>query len=123
MSLMFHILEEPLWLQAWVGWLMLVNLASLAFWKRREARVVFWTFLANAIFMSVLCELNGYNRLLGLSHVLFWTPLLVYLIRKLPGIDRAAAFGQWVVILILTDTASLLIDYADVIRYVLGDRG
>jgi hypothetical protein len=123
MSLLFGILEEPLWLQAWVGWLMVANLASLAFWKQREARVVFWIFLANVIFMSVLCEINGYNRLLGLSHVVFWTPLLVYLIRRLPRMDRASSFGQWIVILILTDTASLLIDYADVTRYILGDRG
>jgi hypothetical protein len=119
----FGVLEEPLWLQAWVGWLIIANLAGLASWKHREARVVFWVFLVNAVFMSALCEINGYNRLLGLPCVVFWTPLLFYLLRRLPRLDRASSFGQWIVILILTDAASLLIDDADVIRYILGDRG
>ncbi len=140
MSLMFGIIEGPIPVLLWVGWLMIVNLLSLAFWKHREARVIFWAFFANAIFMSFLCEINGYNRLLGISHVIFWTPLLVYLFRRLPSIDlivrfwqwgrvlrripiidRSVGFWQWVGVLMVTNAASLVLDYIDVVRYILGE--
>ncbi|MFQ5457380.1 MAG: hypothetical protein ACE5FC_02845 [Myxococcota bacterium] len=121
MTLVLEILKEPRWLQAWVGWLLLVNTGALVFWKVREARIIFWVFAANAVFMTALCELNGYNKLLGISHVLFWTPMLVWLVPKLPGFDRAAGFGKWVVVLAATDAISLVIDYADVARYILGE--
>jgi hypothetical protein len=36
---------------------------------------------------------------------------------------RTAAFGVWVRVLLATNAASLVVDYADVVRYLLGDRG
>ncbi len=117
-----HILGEPLWLQAWVGWLVIVNTASLLFSARVEARWVLAAWLCNLVFMSALYEWNGYNRLLGLSHVVWWTPLLVYLFRRRELVPRAGAFGRWIRILVLSDAASLVIDYVDVLRYALGDR-
>ena len=123
MTLMFEMLKEPLWLQGWLGWLVLVNAGALAFWKVREARIIFWVFAANAVFMSALCELNGYNKLLGVSHIIFWTPMLIWLARKFAGFDRGSGFGKWVVVLMATDAISLVIDYADVARYFLEECG
>ncbi len=121
MTLMLEILKEPLWLQGWIGWLLMVNMGGLAFWKVREARIIFWIFTANAIFLAILCEINGYNKLLGISHIIFWTPMLIWLARKLSGFNRASGFGKWIVVLIVTDTLSLIVDFADVIRYILGE--
>lgn len=117
-----HILQEPAWLQAWIAWMVLVNSASAAFLRQTEARWVLAAWLGNLVTMSALYELNGYNRLLGLSHVLWWTPLLVYLFGLRGTLPRGTPFGVWVALLFLTNATSLVIDYVDVVRYLLGER-
>jgi len=120
-TLLGHILEEPIWLQAWVFWMGLVNTASILFVARREGWVTLAVWIGNGLFMMWLFELAGYVRLLGLSHVIFWTPLLGYLYHRLPNLPRRSATGAWVRVLIATNAVSLVIDYLDVIRYLLGD--
>lgn len=118
-----HLMQQPVWVQVWVAWMGLVNFASVAFLKgTKEARIVLGVFLANMVSMNALFALNGFNRLLGLSHVIWWTPLVIYLTRRLPCIDRATRFGLWLRAVLATDAASLVIDYSDVVRYLLGDR-
>ncbi|MFQ5664861.1 MAG: hypothetical protein ACE5I7_00355 [Candidatus Binatia bacterium] len=117
-----HLLREPAWLQMWVAWMVILNSASIVFLRRREARWVLSAWIANMIFMSILFAVNGFNRLLGLSHVLWWTPLVIYLWRRLPALERSGAFAAWLRILLVTDTLSLVVDFSDVIRYLLGDR-
>jgi hypothetical protein len=77
-----HLLQQPVWVQVWVAWMGLVNMASLVFLRRPEARVILGAFAGNFIFMNPLFTMNGFNRLLGLSHVVFWTPLVIYLARR-----------------------------------------
>ncbi len=60
-------------------------------------------------------------RLLGLSHVLVWTPVLIYLGRQWTSFDRRTLFGAWVTVLIVTNGISLAFDYVDVVRYFAGD--
>ncbi len=117
-----HILQEPLWLQAWVLWMGLVNAAGVLFWRHREARVVIGVFLGNLVFMQLLYTANGYNRLLGLSHVVWWTPLLVHLWRRGVPLRRESVADRWLAALFATNALSLVIDYVDVVRYLLGDR-
>ncbi len=118
-----HLLQQPLWVQVWVAWLGLVNFASVAFLQRKEGRVVLVAvFVANMICMSALFALNGFNRLLGLSHVLWWTPLLVYLVLRLKQTSSDSPFGKWLRILVATNALSLVLDYSDVVRFLLGDR-
>ena len=50
-----------------------------------------------------------------------WTPLLVYLAPRWRSLDRSTAFGTWMLALIATDGISLVIDYVDIARYLLGD--
>lgn len=118
-TLLGHILEEPVWLQAWVFWMGLVNTASVLFVARREGWVTLAVWLANGLFMSWLFHQVGYVRLLGLSHVIFWTPLVAYLVHRLPNVPLPSATGVWVRVLIATNGVSLIIDYLDVIRYLL----
>lgn len=117
------LMQQPTWLKIWVGWMIVVNTASLAFLKHTEARVVLGVWIANGITMTLLAEAMGYTRLLGLSHVIWWTPLIVYLWTRRDRFDPKALFTRWVYVLILTNTISLVVDYIDVIRYILGDRG
>ena len=117
-----HILRYPLWLQAWIAWMGLVNFTAVLFLRRVEARWALAAFAGAGIFMSILVELNGFNRLLGLGHVVFWTPLVVYLARRRWHLERDGTFSRWVTVLLATNTLSLVVDYVDVIRYLLGDR-
>lgn len=73
-------------------------------------------FLANAVFMALLYEQMGYGKHLGLAHVVFWTPLVLWLVTRFEAIQaRSTAFAVYVLVLIATNTISLGIDYADVI--------
>ena len=100
-----------------------VNLASLAFLGRREARWVLAGFVLGFLLMTALFAWNGYNRLLGLGHVVFWTPVAVMLWRSGAVREATGGFGTWVRVAFATYVVSLVVDYADVARYLLGDRG
>jgi len=65
---------------------------------------------------------SAQDRLLGLSHVIFWTPLVVYLLGRLRDLEPHGWFALWVRALLVTNALSLVIDYVDVVRYVVGDR-
>ncbi|HVS15444.1 MAG TPA: hypothetical protein VMV46_16070 [Thermoanaerobaculia bacterium] len=118
-----EILAQPLWLQLWIGWMALVNLAALAFLKRVEARWVLAAFVAAAVTMNAMYAQLGWVRLLGLAHVVFWLPLLVYVLARWQDLPQVGAFAVWIRTLFLTNLASLIVDLVDVVRYLLGDRG
>lgn len=122
MGLMKEIFAGPPWLVTWVCWLMLVNMGSITFVKDRiEARWVLAAFMAAAMIMMAIFEMSGFTRLLGLAHIIGWTPALVYLWTRRASIDRSTPFGKWVLILAVTNITSLVVDFIDVIRYVLGE--
>ena len=109
--------------RAWLAVLIGANMvAPLAFFQYAEARVVFVTLMASATIMMVLTGWLGFNRLLGLGHVL-WVPLLVYLIDRLEAHPPVDAFGLWLRLLVAVDAVSLIIDTIDIVRYVRGERG
>ncbi len=116
------LMAAPLWVQLWVLWLIIVNSASFVFLKHAEGKVIATVWVLNGISMMAAAELLGYNRLLGAVHVVWWTPLVVYLFRCKSDLDTSTWFGRWVMVLLCTNIASLIIDYVDVIRYALGDR-
>ena len=117
-----HIDALPNWLHLWVMWMVVINLGAIVFtWKKVEARWVVGAFLVNVVFMSFLFDTFGWVRLLGLSHVVMWTPLLVYIWRRRNAIDRVSLYGKYIVVLFATNAASLVVDYIDVARYMLGD--
>lgn len=116
-----HMLNYPLWLQGWIVWMGIVNFGSLLFLRRVQARWALAAFLAAMVLMSTLFAVNGFNRLLGLAHVVFWTPLVLYLVRERRWLE-SGTFRMWITTLIATDGLSLVVDYLDVFRYLLGDR-
>jgi len=118
MGLMEELARQPPPLAYWLNWMGFVNLLlPLVFvWRHWEARVVIGVFLANAVFMAGLYEEMGYGKHLGLAHVVFWTPLVLWLVARFDTIRaRSALFAAYVLVLIATNTISLGIDYADVI--------
>jgi hypothetical protein len=113
--------EGPL-LQAWVYWMAALNTASILFVIQRvEARWVLAAWVLNTILISVLYETFGYTRILGLSHIILWTPLLAYLWTRRANFDRGTWAGRYFIVLGITIFISLVFDYVDLVRYFMGD--
>lgn len=119
--MMTLIAQEPWWLSSWVYWLIVINSLSLIFaFTRNEAHWVLTAWLGNLLMMPMLFEAVGYVRLLGLTHIVFWTPLVIYLWRQRSEFGSSRS-GRYLWVVLATNTASLIIDYIDVVRYFLGD--
>lgn len=124
------ILTEPLWLQGWVLLLVAVNLLALVFvvgreggrWRLRlEPVAILAGFFVAAAIMEWLFEHYGYVRLLGLAHLLGWTPVYVWVLLQRRRIGLATVYGKYIHAWLLIAGLSLIIDVVDVARYLLGD--
>ena len=116
------VLGMPIGWQLWLVTLVAVNgVGPLFFLGRLEAQAVLAAMMAGAALMTTLTARFGFTRILGLGHV-FWLPLLGFLLWRLGDIPASSAFGMWVRAVIVLDGLSLVIDAADVMRYVKGDR-
>ncbi|NNE39993.1 MAG: hypothetical protein HKN14_03625 [Marinicaulis sp.] len=114
---------QALWLQLWINWMVIVNVVgAVIFIRRPEAKWVLAAISLAAIFMIWLHSQYGYQRILGLAHVVFWTPLLVYLWRRREAWNIDKLSGEWIAAVFTTNLISLMIDYADVARYLMGER-
>ena len=109
----------------WKVWLMILvgaNMIAPAFFLNRiEAQITLATMLASMGLMTVLTARFGFSRILGLGHIL-WIPLLIFLFSRVSSIPADSAFGLWIRALFVVNILSLLIDAADVIRFIAGDR-
>ena len=117
--------EAPQWVQAWVSYMSLLLMSSILVAPfRPEAR---WTLVVLILTLPAMMWLYaqvGFVRLLGLVHVVLWTPLLVYLwMRRAHWRVRETIAGKWTALVFVTILISLLFDYTDVVRYITGDRG
>lgn len=131
MTLDEHIAAGPQWVHYWVTWMGIINLTAVLFllrWKdggiRRgylEAVVVLAVLVPMAFFMGWLFDQVGYVRLLGLPHIIFWTPLALFLWFRLARHPRNSVFGVYLRVLLATIVVSLAFDFTDVARYLVGD--
>ena len=109
-----ELLQQPVWIPAWVFFLMLVNVASLGFWSEPLAKLIFVTFMLSAMLMMGLYSRFGFEKILGLGHI-FWIPLLVYVLMVLP--TAQATFKNYLLILAVSIVISLVFDIVDVWKY------
>jgi hypothetical protein len=109
----------------WRLWLMLlvtVNLVvPLFFLDRREAQFILGAMLVSMTLMIILTSKFGFTHILGLGHIL-WLPLVVFLLLRLSHIPAADFFGLWIRVVLILNTASLVLDTVDVTRYICGDK-
>jgi hypothetical protein len=118
---------QPAWIQIWVSWMgiaLTASMIALAFSRttRRDAAIILAVTVPLYFSMMWLYEQVGYVRLLGIVHVVFWTPLALYLWRRLQDPAIVTPFRQVIWIVLATITISLAFDYVDVARYALGER-
>jgi hypothetical protein len=116
----------PSWLTVWLPLLLLggfIAPLALIFWgKTRMIGII--SLVAGviaAVAIDYMYKKIGYVKLLGIPHVIMWTPLMVYLILQ----NRRDDFPVWpkriLTFMIVIIGISLVFDYVDVIRYFMGN--
>ncbi len=117
----------PAWVGIWLNWMMIgVVFLPLALFVWRQTRLAALLSVLPAV-ASGLCvhfmfEKMGYVKLLGIPHVILWTPLVWYYLTLLRG-DTIPTIARYIMYVILaTMLVSLAFDYTDLIRYILGER-
>ena len=121
------IAAQPVWLQGWVMVLVLTHLVALRFVVRRgesgkliprpQPIAILLSFFAAAALMSWLFAQDGYTRLLGLAHLVFWTPVWIWVLLTRSKSEGWALRGYLGLYLVIAGL-SLVIDLIDLIRYL-----
>lgn len=119
------------WVQIWVQILVVVNLAAVFFILTRKdgkfsvrieaIAIVVSFFLAGAMMTGMYTQI-GFVRLLGLPHLIFWLPVYVWLLVKFRRGVFSSPFKYYLLLYFLIAGMSLVIDLADVTRYLIGER-
>jgi len=127
MTLQEAIAQQPAWIGYWLKWLVFgafILPLTLLIWRqtRLAAVAAIVAGVAGAFATGWLYDQMGYVKLLGLPHIVVWTPLAVYLFMLLKRPDVPAWPKRIVVVVLATILISLAFDYADVARYQLGER-
>lgn len=113
------LVHQPTGVAVWVFALMVVNLAALAFWSEPLAKVIVVTFMLSSMLMMGLYTWFGFERILGLGHVL-WVPLLAAIVMHLSEAD--GAFAAYLILVALSIGISLIFDIRDVWIYLSSKR-
>ncbi|MCB4456535.1 hypothetical protein [Leisingera sp. McT4-56] len=127
MTLEEAIATQPQWVQIWVNILFLgafVLPLALLIWKPSRIAglvTVAASLLAGGGVYWIYGQL-GYVRLLGLPHVILWTPLAVWLWRQRARPDMPAWPRRIILMVCAVIAVSLAFDYVDLARYLLGER-
>ena len=122
LQLMKQIYTMPFPVNIWMYLLSGVNMACIFFLTHIEAQLTFAVFMFSFFFMLFLYRRYNFTRILGLAHVL-WLGLVPWLATRLSSVESGSLVYYWMLLLIGTNTISVLLDAWDVIRYAQGDRG
>ncbi len=108
--------------QLWLAMLIGANaVAPLFFLEHVEARMTLAAMLISMALMTALTARFGFSRILGFGHAA-WLPLIVFLAGRATEAPATTGFGLWLRIVIVLDATSLVIDSAQVVRFLRGDR-
>ncbi|MFC1713356.1 hypothetical protein ACFL6S_06805 [Candidatus Poribacteria bacterium] len=117
--------RSPVAVQLWVGWLGAVTMLCSTFFviltSRIEAVLILLASLFGAILMSIITEMKGFTRIMGLGHIA-WILLVPYLLTRIKTADLSSVFGIWLVVAVVSMGISLVLDLIDVIRYLRGEK-
>ena len=114
-----ELMQQPVWIPAWVLILTIGNVASVGFWNELLAKVIFVTFILSAILMMGLYSRFGFNKILGVGHIL-WIPLLAYMLMEIP--TARETFKGYLIILSISIIISLVFDIVDVWKYFTSQK-
>jgi hypothetical protein len=109
----------PLWVNVWRGWMFVVFTAAVAFvFRKREARWLAGTMIVSIFAYNLVAMASGVGRFPSIAFVVLWTPLALYLLRRLPHLERRSAFDGiyrgWAAAALATLGVSLAFDVYNV---------
>ncbi len=111
--------KQPVWIPIWVLILMIVNITSIGFWDEPLAKVIFVTFILSAMLMMGLYSRFGFEKILGMGHIL-WLPLFVYVLMRIPA--ESDTFKSYLIIWSIITVISLVFDVIDVWKYFASQK-
>ena len=110
--------------RVWVNWMVIIFLVSILFaWKHTSARVILVAFILTVPVALITWELTHNVYLLGIPHLIVWTPLAVYLIRtEIIGKTRQlkSVYGVYLIMFLVTIITSLVLDIRDIALVSMG---
>ena len=124
-SFMADMKAGPAWVYNWVMFMGVMFMLSIAFsFKNKQARLILLaTLILAPIIMMALYGKFGYERILGLGHIMAWTPILYVLLKDRKNWRvKESWVGKWLALTIAVMLISLVFDVSDVARYFMGAR-
>ena len=117
-----QITSLPRPVQNWMLWLNIIFLAGLLFIPTHASAR--WAIAAYLVCFPVAVPFYIYTRdiaMSGVPHILFWTPLLIYLPVKAvenPNFNLMSLYGVWTALLLLSIAISVTFDVRAVLKYI-----
>lgn len=123
MGFLDHVFSQPPWLVAWMFLFAGISFLSIPFAvKDSRARWILVATLVIILFGRFLYQSFGYTRIIGLSHIVVWTPLLIYLWKQRDmHLDRVWT-RRYVMTFVVIISVCYLVDVVDIVRFVAVDR-
>ena len=117
----------PQWVQIWmdiIGISLFASIVALLIGAttRKLGLYVLATIVATVAIMVFMHAQMGMVRLLGIVHVVLWTPMVYILWRRLKSDPPDKIYSAAIVLLIVIASLALVFDYYDVARWILGER-
>jgi len=111
--------RTPLWLQVWLMGVVLPSfLSSLFFLRRsREARLALGGFILSHLPMMLGLFETAVGQV-AIIHLFCYSPALIALARRRPGVAPGSPFGIWVHVMLAVLSISLAFDLRDSLRFL-----
>lgn len=108
----------------WMNWMMTIFLASILFvYKHISARIILGAFVLTLPIAIFIFKQTQSPHLLGISHIIVWLPLAIYLIKTevVGKVEQLKSiYGVYLILLLATITISLFFDIRDTALILLG---
>ena len=114
--------------QVWANWMMFIFAVSVFFVRKYwEARFALVSISATMMLAMTIFAVWRNVHLFALAHILCWTPLLIYIVKKWRAAQEEkyrtwGLFRIWLGMLVLTMVISLPLDIRDVILVITGQK-
>ncbi len=117
--------NSPIWVVIWVYLMTAILAVAIPFsFPYREARWVLLGVVLGMIGTVAAFAMFGFTRLMGLGHILFWTPTLIYMVTvRGRRVYEKTLFSKWLLLGAFIIGLSLMLDIIDLLRWLLGERG
>jgi len=122
------LLEQPLPILIWLGLLALTILPAFFFIiketpqgrrPRWEAIGIIVSVIVAALTMEMLYAHYGFVKFLGVTHLIFWTPVYLWIFSRRSEYTSEPLFAKYITVYLIMAGLCLIIDVIDLIRYFL----